>query len=106
MRSDTHLDAQILAAIEMGWIPARRPDHLWGGRASRGHCAACRAPMKAGEIALEIQFVDSGGARTETYDVHIRCYVALEDEWNRREAGLAQQSPRLAASNVQQGGGS
>lgn len=92
--------AKAHAAIELGRIPGRRPDRLWGGRASRGYCGACRSSMKMGEVALEIQFVEDGGASTITHDVHIRCYVALEGEWERREAAeFMQHSPRPAASN-------
>jgi len=100
MSGDTLLRAKAHAAIELGRIPGRRPDHLRGGRASRGYCGACRSSMKMGEVALEIQFVENGGASTTTHDVHIRCYVALEGEWDRREAaGSMQHSPRPAASN-------
>ena len=107
MSSDAPLRARIQAAIEAGWLPARRPDHVWAGRASRGHCAACRMPIKMGEVVLEIQFIEDGGARTTTHDVHIRCYVALEDEWIRREADvLEHHSPRSAASSLQQEAGS
>ncbi len=63
--------------------------------------------MKMGEVALEIQFIEDGGARTITHDVHIRCYVALEDEWDRREATrFMQHSPRPAASSMQHEDGS
>ena len=104
MNSDSDARIKALAAIEMGWVPDRRPDHLWGGRASRGYCAACRSTMKTGEIALEIQFIDDGGARTATHDVHVRCYLALEDQWNRREA-VMQHSPRSTASKILKEGG-
>jgi hypothetical protein len=101
MSSDTPSRDRIHAAIAVGLIPDHRPDHLWGGRASRGNCAACRMPVKMGEVVLEIQYIEDGGARTTTHDVHIRCYVALEDEWNRREAaGLTQHSPGSAASDL------
>ena len=107
MGQDDEARARARAAIEMGWMPARRPDHLWGGRASRGHCAACRSPMNMGEVALEMQFVEEGGARTITHDVHIRCYVALEDEWNLREAvGFTKHSTGPAASSNLDGSGS
>lgn len=107
MSSDTLLHAKARAAIELGWIPGRRPDHLWGRPRLQRLLRGVPLLDENGGSGAGIQFVEDGGASTTTHDVHIRCYMALEDEWNRREAaGLMQHSPRPAASNVSQGGGS
>ena len=102
MSDDTALRGQVREAIEAGRIPARRPDRLWGGRVSGSRCAVCGAPMQAGEVVLEVQFDGDGAAGAVTRDVHIRCFVALEDHLNSRDAFLAasDKQPSAAAANI------
>src|SRR5687767_787527 len=87
MSSETILRAKARSAMEGGRLPVRRPDNVWGGRASRSDCPVCRVPLKTGEIVFEIQYAAYNGTGPMTHDVHVRCYVCA-----RRRMGRARGS--------------
>lgn len=86
MSDDIVLRAKAHEAIATGRIPNRRPDRVWGGLASRGCCAVCGVPLKSGARILEVEFARDDGVGPIKHDVHIRCYVELENEFGNREA--------------------
>jgi hypothetical protein len=94
---DIFLQTQARRAIADGRIPGHRPGRTSGGRASTSHCPVCAAPLKQGEVVLEVEFPPNGEAGA-VRQLHIRCYVALEDEWNIRESALTSGAGQQAAA--------
>ena len=89
MSEDLILRAKARQAIATGQIPNRRPDRMVGGRAYRGACRVCGLPTKLGEVVLEAEFITNDGESTINHDLHIACFLALEEEFNAREPGWA-----------------
>jgi hypothetical protein len=81
MPDESRLRAQARAAVRDGKLPARAPDHTWGGPGIGAPCAVCDVPVAVEEMEFEIDFVLEGGAPgLDKYHVHIRCFAAWELE--------------------------
>jgi len=68
-------------AGQSGKLPARRPDHTWGGPGAGALCPICELPVKKEQLEFEIQFDrDGDNPGLDKFHVHVRCFAAWEFE--------------------------
>lgn len=71
-------------------LPARYPDHVWGGTGSgRDRCAVCSKPIAPDQVGMEAVFNTSnpdGSDDARSFLFHGHCFWILEREWRRIEA--------------------
>lgn len=87
MSDDNELREMAREAIRAGRLPDRAPDHIWGGPSVGGHCVVCQAALQRGAVELEIEFVAEDRSGSQTYQLHVRCFTALECERRARIEG-------------------
>jgi hypothetical protein len=81
MPDEARLREKARAAVERGKMPARRPDHMWGGPGTGAECSVCEEPVTRGDLEFEIEFAcDGENADPDKHHVHIRCFAAWEFE--------------------------
>ncbi len=76
---DSTLHTQAREAIRAGKLPHRRPERTWGGPGEGACCTICSAPVRAGEIEIEMEFAPTGdGSGSDRHHAHPRCFAAWE----------------------------
>lgn len=80
MGDESGLPARACEATEIGKLPDRRPDHVWGGPGSGTPCAVCGKVVDKGDVELELQFTSDGVSAAARYHVHAKCFGAWERE--------------------------
>jgi hypothetical protein len=76
------------AVIEMGKLPNRHPDRMWGGRGEGARCTICDTPVTQEEIEFEIEFATDGAdGLVDRHRVHGPCLIAWEAERRHQAAG-------------------
>ncbi|HEU5135354.1 MAG TPA: hypothetical protein VFU13_09445 [Steroidobacteraceae bacterium] len=68
------------AALDLGRIPAVRPNGLWGGHGSADMCPVCGHSIDAAEMELEIEFAADDAQGTREFHLHLPCFAAWEIE--------------------------
>ena len=73
-------------AIDLGRLPARRADRLWGARCNDERCAVCGLSATQEELGYVLEFAQDG-LPSVRHHLHVRCFAAWESEC--RNAGSA-----------------
>lgn len=71
------LRQHVLRALDLGRLPTRRPDFIWGGRSAGSQCAICDASIASGQVELEFELRANGNGGA-TYHLHPECFAAWE----------------------------
>src|SRR5689334_13522104 len=94
MSDDGRMQGSSDHPIQLGKLPRRNPDKLWGGPATGASCTICGEPTVSGSVELELEFTNDSDGRTTTYRVHPHCFsifnLELERLGRRAHVGVQQ----------------
>ena len=83
------LQQAVRKAIECGALPTRLPPKWLGGCATlSGDCAACGAPIKQGDVELELECTRDSSDRPTSYRLHSQCFKIFLTELDRKPARI------------------
>jgi hypothetical protein len=86
MSDERTLREKIREMIQVGTLPNRRPDRMWGGPGGGAECTICSVPVRLDEVELEIEFARNGNdPGLDNYHLHYRCLAAWESERHNLE---------------------
>lgn len=72
-------------AIQLGRLPVRRADRMWGGTCHGASCTVCGLSVTLEELGYELEFAQNGNPSVSHY-LHVRCFAAWESECRLAES--------------------
>ena len=72
-------------AIQVGRLPVRRADRMWGGPSLGVLCAVCGLSITPEELGYELEFAQDGHTSV-SHHLHVRCFAAWESECRHAES--------------------
>ena len=81
MPNERRVRDMVRKALQLGIIPARDPDRMWGGNGVGAPCTICGEPVTPDQVEYEVEFAHEGAIPgLDKYHVHLRCFAAWEFE--------------------------
>jgi hypothetical protein len=85
-------------AIQIGKLPGRRADRVWGGLCF-GACTVCGLSFAPEELGYEVEFSEEGH-RAAGHRLHIQCFEAWESECRKTESARSGNGARQEAGDA------
>jgi len=76
-------------AVHSQALPARLPDHTWGGPGNGSRCPICGEALESQGMVFELEFAGPSGGVPEYRQMHVICFKAWELEIGSSQPGMA-----------------